>query len=207
MRILKGDKYNSILHNARREFIRCGYKDASMRTISKESQVRLSNIYNYFRNKDEIFMAVVQPAREKLFRFITERHAEKNIDFKKVSIFGHEEEVLEEYISLIYKYKEEFRLLLYHSQGSSMDNFRDALTGHMTQVSHDYMKLEKKYYPDVHPISHFFIHAMSSWMVSILSEIVTHDLSKQKIREFFREYFRYGYAGWCELTGIKWEAG
>lgn len=207
MKVLKDEKYNCILHIARREFIRCGYKDASMRSISKESQVGLSNIYNYFKNKDEIFMAVVLPAKEKLFRFITERHTEKSIDFKKMSAFGHQEDSVEEYISLIDTYKEEIRLLLYHSQGSSLDNFRDALTDHITQVSHNYMELEKKHHPNAHTISRFFIHAMSSWMVSILGEIVTHDLDKQKIREFFGEYFRYGYAGWCELTGIKGGAG
>lgn len=207
MRILKDDKYNSILHYARCEFFRCGFKDASMRTISKESKVGLSNIYNYFRNKDEIFIAVVNPAKEELFRFITQQHTEENIDFKRISAFGHQEEAIECYINLVCSHKEEFRLLLFHSQGSSMADFRDALTGHITQVSHNYLKLEKKYYPGANNVSHFFIHAMASWMVSILGEIVTHDLDKHQIREFFREYFRFGFAGWCELTGIGKEAG
>ena len=207
MRILKDHKYNSILYHARREFIRCGFKDASMRTIAKESHVGLSNIYNYFKNKDEIFTAVVNPAKEELFKFITRQHTEESIDFNKISTFGHQEEVIECYINLIGKYKEELRMLLYHSQGSSMENFRDAFTDHMTQVGHDYRELEKKYFPEANNISHFFIHAMASWMTSILGEIVTHDLNKRKIREFFREYFRFGFAGWCELTGIKGEAG
>ncbi len=178
-----------------------------MRTIAKQSRVGLSNIYNYFRNKDEIFMAVVKPAKEALFRFITDKHTEKHLDFSHLSAFGHEGEAIECYIDLIGRYKEELRLLLYHSQGSSMDNFRDVFTDHITQVSHNYRKLEKKYFPESNDVSDFFIHAMASWMTSILGEIVTHDLNMRKIREFFREYLLFNFAGWCELTGIRKEAG
>jgi len=205
MRVLKDDKYHSILHHARREFFRHGFKEASMRTIAKESRVGLSNIYNYFKNKDEIFTAVVKPAKEALFSFTTEQHTEEHIDFKNLSALGHGD-AIESYINIISTYKEEIRLMLYHSQGSSMGNFRDALTDHITQVSHDYRKLEKKHFPGSNDVSPFFIHAMSSWLVSILGEIVTHDLNKRKIREFFREYLLFNFAGWCELTGIKKEA-
>lgn len=179
-----------------------GFKEASMRSIAKKSNVGLSNIYNYFKNKDEIFMAIVKLAKDAMFTFITKQHTAENVDFEKTSTFGHQEEAIEYYINLVYRYKDEYRLLLYHSQGSSMDNFRETLTQHMTQVSYNYMELEKKYYASTHEISHFFVHVMSSWIVSILGEIVLHNLSKQKIREFFREYFRFSFAGWKELTGI-----
>ena len=59
MRVLKDDKYKSILRAARKEFILRGFKDASMRTIAKDANVGLSNIYNYFKNKDEIFLEIV----------------------------------------------------------------------------------------------------------------------------------------------------
>jgi len=202
MRVLNDNKYNSILKVARNEFINKGFKDASMRNIAQKADVGLSNIYNYFRNKDEIFLTIVMPAKEDLFRFITQQHTEETVDFNNMSVFGHSEEAIEYYIDLIYKYKEEYRLLLYYSEGSSMSNFRDALTDHMTQVSYTYMELVKKYNSNANEISDFFFHTLSSWMTSILGEIVTHDLNRRKIRKFFKEYFRFGFAGWRELTGI-----
>lgn len=202
MRILKDDKYNSILLAARNEFINKGFKDASMRTIAQKANIGLSNIYNYFKNKDDIYLAIVGPVRTELFTFVTRQHTEENIDFESITTFGHKEDAIEYYIELIDKYKEELCLLLFHSQGSSMENFRDEFTEHLTQISYEYMKFEKKQYPDAKPISHFFIHALSSWMVSSLGEIVAHNLSKQKIREFFREYFQFEFAGWRGLTGI-----
>ena len=201
MKVLKDEIYNSILSVARQEFLCKGYKETSMRDIAQKANVSLSNIYNYFKNKDKIYKAVVAPAKNDIFNFITQQHTEENIDFNKISKFGHKEETIEYYIDLIEKYKEEYRLLLYCSEGSSMSNFRDELTNHMTCVSYDYMALEKKHNPKANDVSPFFIHTISSWMVSILGEIVTHELNRQKIREFFREYFRFSFAGWCELIG------
>lgn len=201
MRILKDDTHKAILLAARKEFIGKGFKEASMRNIAKDAGVGLSNIYNYFRNKDEIFLAIVKPAKDKLFAFVTEQHTTP-MDFTACAPWGHHEESIEFYIQLIFEYKEEYRLLLYHAQGSSLENFRDMLTDHITQVSYNFMALEKKYYPHVLKISDFFIHAMSSWMTSILGEIVTHKMNRQKIRDFFYEYFRFSFAGWRELTGL-----
>jgi len=201
MRILKDDKYKSILSAARSEFINKGFKDASMRTIARNANVGLSNIYNYFTNKDEIFLAIVKPAKDDIFAFINKNHTEESIDFNRSSTFGHQEETIEYYINLIDKYREELRLLLFQSQGSSLDNFRETFTEYITQVSCDYMELEKKHFPDNTDVSPFFLHTLASWMVSVMGEIVTHDLNKQKIREFFREYFRFEFAGWRELTG------
>lgn len=201
MRILKDDKYNSILLAARTEFIGRGYKEASMRSIARRAGVGLSNIYNYFRNKDDIYRAILKPVENELFAFIARQHTEERVDFNRLSPFGHDEEVIDQYIDLVCRYKEELRLLLYRSEGSSMERFRDDFADYLTRVSLQYMELEKKQHPDTRDISAFFLHVMCSWMASVLGEIVTHDLSRQKIKEFFREYFRFEFAGWRELTG------
>ena len=201
MRVLKDEKYNSILQAAREEFVGNGFKGASMRDIARRAGVGLSNVYNYFRSKDDLYRAIVVPVRRDLFAFIAEQHTEERFDFNRLSAFGHDDEVIDRYIDLIYTYKEELRLLLYRSEGSSMEGFRDLFADYLTRVSRDYMELEKKHYPNARRISPFFLHVMCSWMVGVLGEIVTHDLDRPKIRAFFEEYFRFEFAGWRELTG------
>ena len=63
MKVLKDEIYESILSVARQEFLRKGYKEASMRNIAQKANVGLSNIYNYFKNKGEIYKTVVNPAK------------------------------------------------------------------------------------------------------------------------------------------------
>ncbi|WP_296944437.1 TetR/AcrR family transcriptional regulator [uncultured Dysgonomonas sp.] len=202
MRILRDDKYKSILKAARTEFVQKGFKDASMRAIAKNANVGLSNIYNYFRNKDEIFLEVVSPARDDLFAFVKEKHTEKYIDFNYMSTIDYQEETVDVYIQLLVKYKEEIRLLLFHSQGSTMENFRETLTEYLTHVSDNHKSIVKMHYPQMQEVSSFFTHTLCAFMVSTVGEIVTHDMDRQKIRDFFKEYFRFQIAGWRELTGI-----
>lgn len=202
MKKLKDDKYQSILEAARSEFIRKGFKDASMRNIAREAHVGLSNIYNYFRNKDEIFRVVVRPAMDSFYSFVSGKHTEKYIDFNFMSTLNYQEETIEEYIVLLEKYREELRLLLFRSEGSSLHRFREELTEFLTEVSFHHMALVSKHYPQAKPVSPFFVHALCAFMVSVVGEIITHGLSREKIKEFFREYFRFEIAGWRELIEL-----
>ena len=52
MQKLKNDIRKQVIIQAKKKFIAKGFKDASMRTIAKNAEVGLSNIYNYFKNKD-----------------------------------------------------------------------------------------------------------------------------------------------------------
>lgn len=202
MRILKDEKYNAILLAARKEFIDKGYKEASMRTIARDADVVVSNIYNYFTNKDEIFTTIVKPARDKLFAFVSDQHTEKYIDFHFMSGHRYQEDTIDTYINILEKYRDELRLLLYSAEGSSMSNFRDTFTEFLTDVSDKHMELVKKHYPQARPVSSFFMHALCAFMVSVVGEIITHQLSKEKIRDFFKEYFKFEIAGWRELIEL-----
>lgn len=202
MRVLRDEKYRAIRKAARSEFLNKGFKDSSMRTIAKDAGVGLSNIYNYFKNKDEIFLDIVTPARNELIEFVTEKHTDKHLDFNFMSTFDYQSETVEEYIRLLTKYKEEIRLLLFLSQGSSMENFREDFTEYLTSVSNNHFRLVKEHYPQAREISPFFTHALCAFMVSIVGEIITHNLEKQKIREFFRDYFKFQITGWRELIGL-----
>lgn len=202
MKLLKDDKYNAILSAARSEFVNNGFKDASMRVIAKEANVGLSNIYNYFKSKDDLFLAVVKPAKDDFYAFVREQHTNENFDFDRISTFGYQSEIIETYISLIDTYRDELYLLLFHADGSRLKGFRETFTDYLTQTSIYQMEIVRRRYPEAGEMSGFLVHTLSSWMVTILGEIVSHNLSKQRIREFFKEYFRFEIAGWRELVGV-----
>jgi AcrR family transcriptional regulator len=203
MRILKNHIYESILAVARREFLSEGFKDASMRSIAQKADVGLSNIYNYFKNKDEIFRAIVKPALDDIYKFIDRQHNEENVDLERFSTLKYQEDAVESYISLIDQYWEELYLLFFQSEGSSIRNFRETFTDHLTEVNISYQQIVKRHYPDSNEVSPFFMHTLSAWMVSILGEIIRHRISRHRMRDFFKEYFRFEFAGWQELIGVE----
>ena len=83
MQTQKTDIHKIILEVSRKEFLMHGFKDTSMRTIAKKSGVSLSNIYNYFKDKDEILQAVLQSLINYLSKIQTEHNDTNKIDTHK----------------------------------------------------------------------------------------------------------------------------
>ena len=74
MQYPKDDIQKDILKAAEKVFLQKGFPKASMREIAQEAQVGLSNIYNYFKNKDEIFRTVVRPVISAFDKMLHEHH-------------------------------------------------------------------------------------------------------------------------------------
>ena len=204
MQIQKEDTRRIILQVARDEFIKKGFKGASMRNIARNAGVGLSNIYNYFRNKDEIFREVLSGLLNALDRVMEEHNSSKYIS---IDIFRSEEYMrnqIDLFVELINNYKEDFKLLLFKSSGSSLENYREECTELHTRIGKEYIALMKEKYPAINAcISEFFIHTMSSWWISIISELVMHDLSHRELEDFIREYMEFGTAGWGKVMRIE----
>ena len=194
MKTLKEDVWSRIVMAARSEFIKCGYRKTSMRTISAKSGVVLGNIYNYFKTKDDIFCTVLRPLLsvigERMAVYSKGEHEEKHLDFSR----QRQKDFLSSMLRIIFLYKEELRLLLFESQGTSLENFREAFIDEQVAISRAYMKQVET---SVSPL--FFRISASTWL-TIIGEIVSRpDLQQEEVRQALTEYIRYNTAGWQEL--------
>jgi AcrR family transcriptional regulator len=61
MQTLKDEVRNNIISAAVREFDAQGYEKASMRTIAKAAGISVSNTYNYYPSKEQLFSSIVEP--------------------------------------------------------------------------------------------------------------------------------------------------
>lgn len=84
MQTLKENVLQRILLTARKEFISQGVKDTSIRTIASKANVSVGNIYKYFKSKDELFCAVLQPLLTKLNRHM---HSHNDERFLNLEVF------------------------------------------------------------------------------------------------------------------------
>ena len=66
MQIKKDYTREQIVEIAKRVFLRNGYAKTSMRDIAKRTGIGVSNIYNYFKSKDELFRYIVRPLTTEL---------------------------------------------------------------------------------------------------------------------------------------------
>ena len=197
----KKDIRQILLRTAHEEFLKFGFKNASMRAIAKRSGVTLSNIYNYFKDKDELFRAVLTPLLEAFDRLAETHNSEDYLTLNVFTENSYQRRMMDEFMSVLKGNEAELKLLLFQSGGSSLENYRDFFTGRQTESGKKYMRYMKMRYPHINDdISTFFIHTMSSWWLTLMGEIVTHDeLTEEEIERFLSEYVAFGTAGWKEL--------
>ena len=127
MQIQKDSIRKKILEVARSEFIAKGFKDTSMRTIAKKSEVNLSNIYNYFSNKDEIFCEIVADLLLVLDNMIKKHNNNNDIELYVNDTEKYVREQIKMFIQLVDEFKEEFRLLFFKSAGSKLEDYREKM--------------------------------------------------------------------------------
>ncbi len=203
MQTQKTDIRKVILDVAKAEFIEHGFKDTSMRTIAKKTGVGLSNIYNYFQNKDEILQAVLQSLINYLSKIQTE-HSDKNkitLDMFYSDEFQRNKILI--FVDMVKQYRDELNLLLFNAHGSKLENYKEELIDNHTRLGLIFLKNFKEKYPNSNSnISEFFIHNSSSWWFNILGEIVMHDLTDKETKQFISEYIEYSTAGWKKLMQI-----
>ena len=83
MQVLKEEIRNGILNSTRHEIITHGLGNVSLRRIARKIGMSPSNIYNYFKDKDELIDALVQPSIKKIDELLSElSHDMVNFDFK-----------------------------------------------------------------------------------------------------------------------------
>ena len=192
-----------ILSSACKLFLRRGFSGVSMRDISKDSGVGLSNIYNYFKNKNDIFGAIVQPALNKLITVGNKHHSEEVENIMVLTNRGHYESVVNDYLAHISKYRTAYKLLFTCSQGSDYGDFRTKYCDEMMKFTKLYFEQIKLRHPNVKSnFSETFLRLATLTNLTMYELMATSKLSKEKMKETIEEFVQFQIAGWRELMEI-----
>lgn len=208
MQVKKDYTHVRIVEVSKGVFLQKGYAKTSMRDIAKRAGVGLSNIYNYFKSKDELFRQIVSPLILELERMMHEHHNVNNQDRFVRNATGDGDDMLgenvKEYMLLINNHRDELKLLLYQSQGSSLENYIDTYTEQCTEMVIEFMTEFKRKYPDYGAIhTPFTYHVHMVWMFSFISEVIKHDLPAEEIKHAIEDYITFEFSGWRALMNAK----
>lgn len=204
MQIKKDYTRDQIVEVAKQVFLTKGYAKTSMRDIAAGVGIGVSNIYNYFNGKDQLFRHIVSPLLTELERMMHEHHNVNNQDQFVRYAQGDGDDMLSEhvqsYMKLINNHRDELKLLLYQSQGSSLENYIDEYTEACTQLVMAFMNEFKRKYPHFSVIhTPFTYHIHLVWMFSFISEVIKHQLTSDEIRRAIEDYIAFEFTGWRAL--------
>ncbi len=203
MQVTKEYIKEDILKEARRLFLAKGFPAVSMREIAAGAHITVSNIYNYFKNKDTLFRTVVSPAVSAFERMLDEHHGRNSVDILAMQSEDYLRYTVSEYIDILRRHREEITLLLFHAQGSSLQNFKDEFTDRSTALVRRYFERQKQLHEELNTdVSDFFVHLHAVWMFTLFEELIVHRVAPEEVEKIVQEYIRFEITGWRELMEI-----
>jgi len=208
MQTKKEQTKEQIVDIATRIFQKKGFMKTSMRDIAKGAGTGVSNIYNYFKNKDELFRYIVMPLITDMEKMMYDHHNLKSHEEFLKYASGESNEMVTEhvqaYVKLINNHRNEFELLLYKSQGSSLETFIDEYTEECTQQVLLFMKHFKSKHAEYSATcSTFTYHIHIVWMFNFISEVIKHGLTHEEIKDAIEDYILFEFIGWKALINKK----
>ncbi len=203
MQIRKDYTRDQIVEVAKQVFLDKGYAKTSMRDIAAGVGIGVSNIYNYFKGKDELFRHIVAPLLAELERMMHEHH-DVNDQEQFIRYARGDDDMLADhvqaYMKLINNHRDELKLLLYQAQGSSLESYIDQYTEDCTQQVLVFMNELKRKYPQFSVIhTPFTYHIHMVWMFSFISEVIKHQLTADEIKAAIEDYIAFEFSGWRAL--------
>lgn len=200
MQIKKDDIEQQIAKAAKSLFLKKGYAQTSMRDIAEKAGVGLSNIYNYYACKDDLFGSIVAPAVNEFKRILAVYHNPQQMDITKQWMPEMSEQTAAEFNCIMLKYRDLLTLLLFKSAGSSQARFKEKFTDEATTLMLGYLEAMKQKYPALNwDFSAFFIHINTMQMFALLEEIIMHKIKPADTEQIFLEYVDYHNNGWKQL--------
>jgi AcrR family transcriptional regulator len=191
MQMPKEEIRKSILAAAKQEFLKKGFEKASVRTITSNAKTSKSNVYNYFKNKDELFCSVVEPTLSNMKAGLG-KIQERNRNNREAYSMNAQKDVIITIMSFIYANTEDFKLLLFCSAGSSLAGFKAEVTRQLAKLLADWVAIAA---PDK-KLTDLFINSIAGFYVGAIERLLAEEITRERAAEHFDEFLKFVYGGW-----------
>lgn len=151
--LLKDEVRLAIINSSKKEFLKNGYENASMRNIAKGANMTVGNLYRYFKNKEEINITIVSDVLEKINNMV-KNISNDSVDFKSKNFkFKFDEKTLlkmldklsDELVDIYQENKDGFNILMLHSElNKSISNWFKDLIKHFIDDNYKIPGFEKE---------------------------------------------------------------
>ena len=194
-----------IHETAKAEFLKKGFRGASLRNIVKQAGVTTGAFYGYYKSKEELFDALVEEhyntfigMYEKTQKDFTFLSPEEQIE-KMGKMSG---ETLQKMMKYAFEHKDAFRLLLGSSEGTKYENMVHDMVETEVEATHAFADVAEKLGYPKYCVDSTLEHILVSGLFSAFFEMVIHDVPYEKATECLRELRDFYTAGWQKIMGF-----
>jgi len=187
MQVLKEEVKEKIKKAAIYEFEKNGYQKTSMRSVASSAELTVGNLYRYFKNKDDLFNVIIQPAFQKIYQFIDEfARVNKSALFNKKQEDNFIKTFEESLIRIYIQHRAELVILLNGSKGSQMENAREQIIYLIAEriKKEAFPKMKKK----ITPSDNFLAEVLAISFIEGISLVMNKYKDKEKTKELFTQF-------------------
>lgn len=178
-----------LLKSAMAEFSEKGYMKASLRKICADAGVTTGALYFFFKNKNDLFAAIVEPPLTKL-RAILEEHNRE--DEQALSSGGQlaalsdatkddHKEIAENIVDFLYDNYDAFMLLLTKSQGSAYENVQDEFVAIMEDGFRKSAQALTRSFPGCR-VNEYMLHWLAHMDLDVYIHLLTHETDREQAK-------------------------
>ena len=201
----KQKTHKKILQVAKEEFLAKGYEKASLRKIGQRVGISATAIYRHFRDKEELFGALVEPD----FHGMLSTHAKHDAEVLDY-LRGHNPSGLwqlsefefMETLEYVYERYDSFKLLLCCAEGTRLHNFQHELVDEQVKSLLEMCQIAKTHGIPVNPVGEAELHLIMTGFFSSIFEMVIHDYSKEEAMRCGRALAKYFNSGISTVLGF-----
>jgi len=201
----KQKTYRRILQAAKEEFLAKGYGKASLRNIAQHAGISATAIYRHFKDKEELFCALVEPDLQDMF-LTHNKHDQEVFDLIKSDspsdLWRLSEFEFMEIMNYVYERFDSFKLLLCCAEGTRLHNFQHQFVEEEVKALLFMCQIAKEHGVPVNPVGGPELHLIVSGFFSSMFEMVIHDYSKEEAIKCGRALARYFNSGMSTVLGF-----
>jgi AcrR family transcriptional regulator len=191
----------------KKEFLEKGFEKASLNQIARDCDITPAAVYRHFESKEAMFEALVQPAWQEFQELCDFYMVRETTGISKEHITRHFMEDGTQWLGvmldMIYRYFDEFRLMICCSKGTKFENFEETLIKMEEDSTKDIIKaLREAGMSDV-DYTDGQIHIMATAYITALFEIVRHNVPRQQAGEQITFLYRFFNCAWKNMLQIK----
>lgn len=200
MNVTDRSTLENILEVARSEFLLNGYRAVGLREIVKKAGVTTGAFYGYFKNKEELFSALVEKEYNhllELYRSMIESFGKMSRDQQVQNLAEHARTLLKAMADYIFQNRDAFKLILCSSEGTEYNNLIHELAKLDLDATREFLELSEQ------KINAKLEHMLISGMFATFFELIIHDISEDEAEEYIDQMLSFYIGGWKSILGME----
>lgn len=207
---MKRDKQTkeNLLKAAKEEFLDKGYMKASLRNICKKVDVTTGALYFFFQDKEDIFGALVEKPLREIYA-IMKMHYEEEATLSPEDLLAlgrmsdpmhgsRDYETALDVVEYMYRYQEEFLLLLTKAQGSRYENCMDAFI-ELSEIHYRRMAEMMDQMTGKKGMDEDTLHCVVHLQMETFTQPITHGHEKERAKKQIASMVKFLMSGWFGL--------